>query len=601
MMEATTPRRSPKTWWLIGLLAFIVGWHMALVQAGHLTYLGRVNWLEAVGPAYVFVVAGFLVWRQRQDNRTGRLMVAFGLLWLIPTLEMGSRVPLLWTIGATLGWPAYTVLVYLVLAFPRGRLLTRPARLTMAVVITALFLTSGPAFIYFYDPAVAGCVDCQPHLNLLLVHARQHFIEVSNLQVGSALTVAAAFLFIGILGSRLVRASWPQRRVAGPLFMPAIAWALVVTYFNAAQVSFWTFHRPIWLSGNGTFIQIVQHLLAEAILVMPLGVLFGLWQAGLRRAKVSGMVVELGDLPEDSRLDDVVARNLGDPTARIGYPVTDGGFVTRDGAPLHLPSDESGRAVTVLESAGSTRAVIVHDAALLAEPELLASVGAAVRLFVENERLQAEVRAKLEDVRASRARLVQAADGERRRVERDLHDGAQQRLLALGLALGRAERRIETDTAAARAIMVEAAAELDGALDEIRELARGIHPAILQEQGLEAALQMLAQRCSVPVALDTVPGQRLSALVETTAYFVVSEALTNVAKYARASGVRVRVEQRAGRLVVEVTDDGVGGADASNGSGLRGLEDRVAAVGGVMSVDSPDGAGTRLFAELPCG
>jgi signal transduction histidine kinase len=214
-------------------------------------------------------------------------------------------------------------------------------------------------------------------------------------------------------------------------------------------------------------------------------------------------------------------------------------------------------------------------------------------------RLDAELLARLEELRASRARLVQAGDAERRRLERDLHDGAQSRLVGLSLLLGQLRRRVAGDPDAA-ALLDRAQEELRTSLAELRELARGIHPAVLTEHGLEPALSALAARAPVPVRLDAEGEGRLPGQVEIAAYFVVSEALTNVAKYAGASEASVAVRRENGSVTVEITDDGVGGADAANGSGLRGLADRVAALDGTLSLDSPPGHGTRLRVEIPC-
>jgi len=209
------------------------------------------------------------------------------------------------------------------------------------------------------------------------------------------------------------------------------------------------------------------------------------------------------------------------------------------------------------------------------------------------------VRAQLEEVRASRQRIVEAGDAERRRVERDLHDGAQQRMVTLALELAMLRDRAASDPAMA-ASLDEAAAELKQAIAELRELARGIHPAILTEEGLPAAVEALADRSSLLVRVRADFDERLPGPVEATAYFVVAESLANVAKYAGASGARVELSRCDGMLRVEICDAGIGGADASRGSGLRGLEDRVAAVRGSFRVETPPGGGTRVLAEIPC-
>jgi PAS domain S-box-containing protein len=217
----------------------------------------------------------------------------------------------------------------------------------------------------------------------------------------------------------------------------------------------------------------------------------------------------------------------------------------------------------------------------------------------EVHRLNAELRARLDDLAASRARIVTAGDVERRRLERNLHDGAQQRLVALSLSLRLARAKLDSDPAVARAILAGASDELGLALEELRELARGLHPAVLTERGLRAAVDALAARSPVPVEIAQIPGERLPEPVEAAAYYLIAEALTNVAKYARATAARVRVDAGDGRISVEVSDDGVGGADAAAGTGLRGLADRVEALGGSLELDSPTGAGTSLRAEIP--
>ena len=235
---------------------------------------------------------------------------------------------------------------------------------------------------------------------------------------------------------------------------------------------------------------------------------------------------------------------------------------------------------------------------MLERPGLVQEVLAAARIAIENERLEAEVRAQLEDLRASRARIVETADAERRRLERDLHDGAQQRLVALSLQLVALERQLADHPGAVKELE-EARRELDLSLRELRELARGIHPAIVTDRGLSVALDALVSRATVPVELEVELDARPPEAVEVAVYYVVSESLTNIAKHARASSAHVAVAREEGRLVVEVRDDGIGGAASESGSGLRGLTDRVEALGGRLRVWSPNGGGTRLRAEIP--
>jgi signal transduction histidine kinase len=239
---------------------------------------------------------------------------------------------------------------------------------------------------------------------------------------------------------------------------------------------------------------------------------------------------------------------------------------------------------------------MVHHPDLLDQPRLLEAVGSAGRLALENERLHAALRAQLAELSESRARIVRSADEERRRLERDLHDGAQQRLLALGMALQLLRSRVDGDGGA---LLAEAESELQQALSELRELARGIHPAVLVDQGLDAAVRTLAARAAVPVEVVS-EGDRLPMHVETAAYFVVAEALANVAKYAQARHARVTIRHDNNEALIEVRDDGIGGARPGAGSGLIGLADRVGAIGGRLTVDSPVGGGTSVQAVIPC-
>ena len=244
---------------------------------------------------------------------------------------------------------------------------------------------------------------------------------------------------------------------------------------------------------------------------------------------------------------------------------------------------------------------MIHDTSREDERELVRAVTAAATLTLENERLAADLRAHVEELRASRARIVESGDAARRQLERDLHDGAQQRLVSLALRLRMLDSGLDGDPEAARRELAAARRELDQALGELRELARGLHPSVLSDRGLAPALETLASRSPLPLSVEGVPEQRLAEPVEAAVYFVVAESLTNAVKHADASELRVRMRAEASEVLVEIADDGRGGADlrAGNGSGLRGLADRVEALGGQLAVESPPGAGTTVRAVLP--
>ena len=338
-------------------------------------------------------------------------------------------------------------------------------------------------------------------------------------------------------------------------------------------------------------------LVGLAGLVFPVGYLVGLVQARLARAGVADLAVELGRGVPLGGLQATLARALRDPTLQLAFPASSGeGLVGPDGQAVEVPAaTDTGRAIAELERDGALLAVLVYDPAIEREdPGRVAAVASVARLSLENERLAAQVRAQLEEVRASRSRIVEAADAERRRIERDLHDGAQQRLVALAMRLDQAR----ASSADASDLIDATTAELLEAIREVRDLARGVHPPILTDAGLGAAIEALAERTPFPVTIDATD-ERFAPDVEAAAYFVVAEGLTNIARYADASGAEVELRTEAGRLVVRVSDDGRGGADPDAGSGLRGLADRLAAVGGELSVTSEPGSGTTLLATLP--
>jgi signal transduction histidine kinase len=335
--------------------------------------------------------------------------------------------------------------------------------------------------------------------------------------------------------------------------------------------------------------------------VAPIAFLVGLLTSRLARSDVGDLLLELRGEPEPGELRDALARALRDPSLSVAFWLPEFGvWADADGKEVLLPEPDSGRTATLIELEGRPVAALIHDPFLDDEQELLDAVSAAAGIALENARLQAELRARLEELHESRARVLTAGQEERRRLERNLHDGAQQRLISLSLDLKRLEGQLGDDPDA-RAEIDQARREIATSLDELRTIARGLHPAVVSGHGLRVALDTLIAKAPVPVTLNAELDGRLDESVEVAAYYVVSESLANVGKHAQAKAATVSVERENGSLVVEVTDDGVGGADAEQGGGLRGLADRVEAHGGRLRVWTPRGGGTRVRAEIPCG
>jgi signal transduction histidine kinase len=341
----------------------------------------------------------------------------------------------------------------------------------------------------------------------------------------------------------------------------------------------------------------IQRISLAVLGLAPIAFLAALLDARLGRTSVGGLVVELRSEPADLRTP--LARALRDPSLELVYWLPQfGSWADQDGKEVDLPHDGA-RAITMIERDTEPVAALVHDPAIKDEPELLDAVTAAAAIALENGRLQAELRANVDELRGSRARVIEAGQKERQRLERDLHDGAQQRLVALSLDLSVLESRLGGDPDA-NSILAKARDEVAVSLAELRDVARGLHPAVLTAHGLAVALESLAARATVPVRLSVDLQERVAEPVEVAAYYVASESLANIGKHARATSATVDVVRNGPQLVVEVVDDGVGGADTERGSGLRGLADRVEGLGGQLRIWTPLGGGTRVRAELPC-
>jgi signal transduction histidine kinase len=508
-----------------------------------------------------------------------RVIAALGVIWVVNT-------PLTWvTWQATIGL-ATVVFAHLVLAFPSGRL---PTRYDRGVVIVAyvVFVAARVAWLLVWDPRVASCFPrCQ--VNPFLFWPNEALAFALGPGLGVAMLVLALAVIYGIW-RHWHRASLVQRRTLLPVAIVApLELGLAASSFLLAM------NQQVWESVG---IVISTSPLAFIHAAIPAGFLAGLLATRLSRGGIADLAVQLGHGVPLGGLRDALARALRDPTLALAFPAPGGqGFVDSDGLAIEVPSAANARrGVAPLQRDGELLAVLIYDPAIeIEDPGRVAAVGSVAGMALENERLAAQVRAQLEEVRASRARIVEAGDAERRRIERDLHDGAQQRLVALAMRLDQA-RGSSPD---ADQVIDSTTAELLAAIREVRDLARGLHPTILTERGLAAAVEVLAERTPIPVHASVLD-ERLPAEIEAAAYFVIAEALTNAARHAQATSVDLEAAVVNASLTISVADDGRGGADATAGSGLQGLVDRVAAVGGRLTVESPPGGGTVVRATIP--
>jgi signal transduction histidine kinase len=540
------------------------------------------DWVIGVG----FVLVGVYAWLRRPDNRVGALMVATGFAWFLSVLGH-TEPPAFFTLGVLFDSLFVGVAIHLLLAFPSGRLESTVDRWLVGAVYAAVTLGYLPT-VLFWDPPTTGCAGCPD--NVFLISSDPSLTMTSGdvlAGVGVALLLA---VFVRLAG-RWRRSNRLQRRAITPVFAAGAALMLSLAALLVLELA----RAPYGLIEDVSYATLI-----------PFGLVPYLFLAGLARAQmlrggaVGRLVATLGETLGPGELRDALSHALGDPSLELAYWLPESEhYVDAQGRPVELPGAASGRAASPVSLEGRPVAAIIHDPLLLDDPDLVEPVGAAAALALETERLDAELRARVEELRDSRQRLLAVGLAERRRMERDLHDGAQQRLVSLALDLRLARSALREDPERAQHLLDGADRELSRALEELRELARGLHPAVLSDRGLEAAVRTLATRAPVQVDVEARIGE-IPEPVELAAYYVVSEALTNVAKYAGANQATVRVGRHDGSVVVEVSDDGVGGADPKQGSGLRGLGDRLSALGGKLEVDSRSGAGTTVRASIPC-
>jgi signal transduction histidine kinase len=504
------------------------------------------HWVPDLVTGWSLIACGLVAWSRRPGSRIGPLMAAAGFGWFFGNFASTDVAAVDW-LGAHALYVYRGPLVHLLVTYPSGRFSSRLDRVTVAVGYAAAVVT----------PVWAS--------------------EVGTIVLAGLLVVVCARYYFRAVGPSRRAGLWALWAAAG--FGLALAGGAVARLALPAVDA----NEPSLLALEATLCALAGGLLA--------GLLSRSWEW----AAVTDLVVELGE-SRSGTLRDELARALGDPTLEIAYWLpNDGAFVDSEGRPSALPAPGSRRSVTLVEREAQPVAALVHDPAVIDDPGLREAVASAAQLAAANARLQAEVRAQVAELRASRMRILAAGDEERRRLERRLHHGAEQRLEALAERLRATRLSGRTQDGAERLDRIEA--QLARALDELRQLAHGLHPRVLAEAGLAGALASLAEQAQVRVEV-VAPAAKLPAEVEAVAYFLSSEALANIAKHASASRVSVSVTSGDGRVRVEVEDDGLGGADPARGTGLRGLADRVEALGGTLHVESPADGGTRLAAEI---
>ncbi|HEV3388984.1 MAG TPA: histidine kinase [Solirubrobacteraceae bacterium] len=546
------------------------------------------------GPYLTLLVGASLIgsglgsWRARPDNWLGPVMIVTGFAWFAGLMSEATD-GVVYTVGVAVQYLFVAGFVYIILTFPSGRLRARIDRWIMLVAVVALGLQV--AAMLFGSGSGLRCGGNCGHNLIQLFHANG--LALALLSIERIAAVALTLTAVGLVVFRWLRASRPERRevtwvvLAGTATLVALLSTVVDDLLgnplSSGPATVWFF----------------------TLALVPIAIVATFVRRTLARGSVAGLVVQLGGPTEPADLRAALSTALGDPSLELAYWFpAEGRYVTGDGRPVEVPGADSARRSTFVQRDGTPIAMLLHDPALEHNSALVQSVCAAAGLALENERLGAELRARLVELNASRGRLVEATDAERRRIERNLHDGTQQRLVSIAMSLGLLESKLRPDQSDAAPIVHEARTALTLALEELRELTQGIHPTLLVERGLPVALEELCRRAGLPAHLRIDLDTRLPDQVETAAYYFASEAVSNAVKHSHGSEIRVDVSYDGRMLTVDIVDDGIGGAAvggrAGAGSGLRGLGDRVEALGGQFTVSSPPGRGTRLVARIPC-
>ena len=524
---------------------------------------------------YGLIACGLLCMRRPALRGFASLLTAAGFGWFL--LEWNNPAigsAFVFTVGLTLSLVAAPLVAHALLAYPGGQAMTGIERVALALAYAVAILALGVLPALVFDPAAQGCSACPR--NLLLLYGSGGAYDALS-RVGIAFGIVWAVLLIGLLGWRTARSTPAVRRLIAPVHAAAIVYfgllaALFAHSIGRGYLSNDAVDRRLWLGQ------------AAVLVALVFGVAAGWVRARRTRSTVARLVVELSNSPAGT-LEEALAHNLGDPDLRLAYPLADGRYVDAGGRELEL-----GEGTTPLVRDGLEVARLAHRPGLLDDQGLIDEVTRAARLALENERLQAEARAQLEDLRASRARVIANGDAERRRLERDLHDGAQQHLVGLALRLGLTRAQLDAERDAKLLARVDGAeTELRAALGELRELARGIFPAVLAEEGFAAAVVALAEDGPISLRIASLPDGRVDPAVEAAAYFVVSEAIRQSA----GSVLTVNAEYRDGVFALEL------GCERPPAD-IVDLEDRVGALDGSLAVVFDASGLVTLRAEIPC-
>ncbi len=521
-----------------------------------------------------YVLSGLVAWWRRPASRLGPLMLLLGFTMALTPLQWSTQ-PLVHSIGHLLDMVPAAMFLHIFLAFPTGRLTRRPERWLVGSCYAITLGLQLVKIMFGVNPDSVFAVTDQP--------------AVGNVVEGFQLSLVAICLLTG--------AVLLHRRRRGVGRSPRRPATLVVDAFNFALIML----ALLYIAGifAWPYVEWLRMVTFAALGLAPVAFLIALLDMRLARGDAAGLLVELRADPTTD-LQAPLARALRDPSLRLYYWLPElGTWADQHGDPTAEPLPDERRAVRVLMREQEPMAALSFDRTLEDEHELLDAVVATAGIALENGRLRAELRARLQDLQGSRVRVLEAGRQERQRLERDLHDGAQVRLVALSLELGLLGEDPATDPSV-KARLHEAKATVSASLQELRDLAHGIYPAVLSGHGLAVALESLAARAAVPVELDVELSERPPEAVEVAAYYVVSEALANVGKHSSATRAQVRVWDFNQMIMVDVSDDGVGVAEATHGAGLRGLADRVEALGGRFQVGAAAGGGVRVQAEIPC-